>query len=258
LAQVACRTSLKVHCAVLHSYPTKMASQWFSCKGACTGSDKVSDTVKVDVSKLASDKENVQPVQIQNKTDEARKARENEKKAQEELIRQQQKEAAQRLQAEEEAKRRRQEEDAERQRAEQAAAEAAAEREAFAAAAAEAAERAEEQLRLEAAQEQERREREAAIVEAQKQERERAAEKVNIWCKANGFSDMNSKKKSFMSGSKFPLHEAVAKNNELMVHLMVYLGADRSLKNSKGQTAEDLATKMNKNGSMDDILSQLS
>jgi len=235
-----------------------MASQWFSCKGACTGSDKVSDTVKVDVSKLASDKENVQPVQIQNKTDEAMKARENAKKAQEELIRQQQ-EAAQRLQAEEEAKRRRQSEEAERQRAEQAAAErAAAEREALAAAAAEAAERAEEQLRLEVAQEQERREREAAIVEAQKQERELAAEKVNIWCKANGFGDMNSKKKSFMSGSKFPLHEAVAKNNELIVHLMVYLGADRSLKNSKGQTAEDLATKMNKNGSMDDILSQLS
>jgi len=235
-----------------------MASQWFSCEGACTGTDKVSDTVKVDVSKLASDKENVQPVQIQNKTDEAMKARENAKKAQEELIRQQQ-EAAQRLQAEEEAKRRRQSEEAERQRAEQAAAErAAAEREALAAAAAEAAERAEEQLRLEVAQEQERREREAAIVEAQKQERELAAEKVNIWCKANGFGDMNSKKKSFMSGSKFPLHEAVAKNNEEMVSLIVYLGADRGLKNSKGQTAEDLATKMNKNGSMDTILSKLS
>jgi len=213
--------------------------------------------VKVDVSKLASDKENVQPVQIQNKTDEARKARENGKKAQEELIRQQQKEAAQRLQAEEEAKRRRQEEEAERQRAEQAAAEAAAEREAFAAAAAEAAERA-EALRLGYAQERECLEREAAIVREQKQKRELATEEVRIWCKANGFSDMNSKKKSFMSGSKFPLHEAVAKNNELMVHLMVYLGADRSLKNSKGQTAEDLATKMNKNGSMDDILSQLS
>jgi len=236
-----------------------MASQWFSCKGACTGSDKVSDTVKVDVSKLASDKENVQPVQIQNKSDEALKSRENAKKAQEELIRQQQKEAAQRLQAEEEAKRRRQSEEAERQRAEQAAAErAAAERVALAAAAAEAAERAEEQLRLEAAQEQERREREAAIVEAQKQERELAAEKVNIWCKANGFGDMNSKKKSFMSGSKFPLHEAVAKNNEEMVGLMVYLGADRGLQNSKGQTAEDLATKMNKNGSMDAILFKLS
>ena len=68
---------------------------------------------------------------------------------------------------------------------------------------------------------------------------------------------MSSKKKSFMSGTKFPLHEAVSKNNEQMVGLMVQLGADRALKNSKGQTAEDLARKMNKNGSMDSILAKL-
>lgn len=248
-----------------------MASEWFSCKGPCAGSDPVSDTVKVDFSKLASEKENVQPMQVQNKTDEMQK-REEKRRAQEELARQQQKEAEQRRQAEEQARRRREEEEAERLRkekvvreaAERAAAEAAAAAAAEAAALAKAAEE-KERLRLEAEraaeekarQEQEEAER-AAHLEAQRLEEERLAhEKVSSWCKANGFGDMNSKKKSFLGGSKFPLHEAVAKGNEEMVGLMVQLGADKGLKNSKGQTPEDLARKMNKAGSMDSILAKL-
>merc|ERR1719316_1059994 len=224
-------------------------------QGSCSESDPVSDTVKVDFSKLTSGKENVQP--LRNKTDEVQK-QEEKRRAQEELARQQQKEAEQRRQAEEQARRRREEEEAERLRKEKAR--VAAER-----AAAEAAEE-KERLRLEAEraaeekarQEQEEAER-AAHLEARRLEEERLAqEKVSSWCKANGFGDMNSKKKSFLGGSKFPLHEAVAKGNEEMVGLMVQLGADKGLKNSKGQTPEDLARKMNKAGSMDRVLAKLS
>jgi len=238
-----------------------MATEWFSCKGACSGSNPVSDTVKVDFSKLASEKENVQPLQIQNKAEGAQKERDDKRRAQEELVRHQQKIAEQRRQEEEQARRRREAEEAERRREQQAAAErAAAERAAAEAAAREAAER-------EAAEEKARQEREAAesaaLWEAQKHEEERLArEKVNSWCKTNGFVDMNSKKKSsvvpdWVFGAKFPLHEAVAKNNEEIVGLMVLLGADKGLKNSKGQTALDLAQKMNKGGSMDGILDKL-
>lgn len=238
-----------------------MASEWFSCKGACSGSNPVSDTVKVDFSKLASEKENVQPLQIQNKSEAGQKDRDEKRRAQEELARHQQKIAEQRRQEEELARRRREAEEAERRREQQAAAErAAAERAAAEAAAREAAER-------EAAEEKARQEREAAesaaLWEAQKLEEERLArEKVNSWCKTNGFVDMNSKKKSsvvpdWVFGAKFPLHEAVAKNNEEIVGLMVLLGADKGLKNSKGQTALDLAQKMNKGGSMDGILDKL-
>jgi len=222
--------------------------------------------VKVDAALFGqSEKENVQPLQIQKNTDEVQKAEEQKRAQAEELLRRQQKEE-ERRQVEEQARKRREEEEvaAEHARRQQAAAErAAGERAAAEAAAAAAAERArakEEQARMEAeraAEEKSRQEREAA--EAQKREEERLAqEKVNSWCKANGFGDMNSRKKSFMGGSKFPLHEAVAKNNEEMVGLMVQLGADKALKNSKGQTAEDLARKMNKGGSMDGVLAKLS
>lgn len=246
-----------------------MATEWFSCKGACSGSNPVSDTVKVDFSKLASEKENVQPLQIQNKAEGAQKEQDEKRRAQEELVRHQQKIAEQRRQEEEQARRRREAEEVERRREQQAAAErAAAERAAAEAAAREAAEReAAEAAERAAAEEKARQEREAAesaaLWEAQKHEEERLArEKVNSWCKTNGFVDMNSKKKSsvvpdWVFGAKFPLHEAVAKNNEEIVGLMVLLGADKGLKNSKGQTALDLAQKMNKGGSMDGILDKL-
>lgn len=239
----------------------------FACKPACCGnSDPVSDTVKVDASKLAAvGKENAKPVQLQ-------KEEEDKMRAQEEFLRQQQK-AEERRQMEEEAKKRRQEEEARRRKEEEAlrrrqeqetAEREAAERAAKEAAA--AAARAAEQRRLEQEQaEQERLEREraeaaerAAQLEAQKQEEERLAQdKVSAWLKTNGFADMSTKKKSLMSGSKYALHEAVAKSNSEMVGLMLRLGVDKTLKNSKGQTAEDLAHKLNKNGSMDLILGKL-
>ena len=60
-----------------------------------------------------------------------------------------------------------------------------------------------------------------------------------------------------MSGSKFALHEAVAKNNGEIVSLLVELGADKAVQNSKGLIAEDFARKINKGGSMDTIIAEL-
>jgi len=231
----------------------------FACKEYCTGSDPTSDTVKVNPALLAGGKENVQPQDVAKKAHEEQKAKDQEeRKRAEEKILQQQKED-ERRQVEEQARKRRDEEETKRQAAEREAAERAVQ-DADAAAAASAQQ---EQQRLEEeriAEEKARQEREAAD-SAKAADELVAQEKVQTWCKANGFKegDMNSCKKSFLRGSKFPLHEAVAKNNEEMVGLMVRLGADKGLKNSKGQTAEDLATQMNKkaSGSMDAVIAHL-
>merc|ERR1712216_568649 len=107
-----------------------------------------------------------------------------------------------------------------------------------------------------AAEEKARAEREAAD-KAAKEREHRAAEKTTAWCKKKGFRDMNTKTSSLFSGSKFPLHVAVADKDVEMVGLMVLLGVDETAKNSKGQTAKDLAAKLNKNGSMEAILASL-
>jgi hypothetical protein len=166
--------------------------------------------------------------------------------------------AEEQRQAEEHAKRRREAEAAkQRQEEEWAAEREAAERARMQRVAAEAAAKAkEEQQRLDeqrVAEEKARAEREAA----DKEREHRAAEKVTAWCNKKGFQDMNSKMSSLFSGSKFPLHVAVADKDVEMVGLMVLLGVDETAKNSKGQTAKDLAAKLNKKGSMEAILASL-
>jgi membrane protein involved in colicin uptake len=240
-----------------------MALEWFACRGSCSGSDPLSDTVKVDAAVLVSGKENQQPVQCPNKVQDVRKEQDAQWGAQEEFRWLQEKQTEERRQLEE-TRRRREEDEAARCREEQAAAHrAASERAAAERAALEAAEelaaieaaavvntRAEEERRLEVAR--------SAEVKAQMLEENRLAQAtVDAWCKANGFNDMNSKKSHFMRGTKFPLHEAVARRNEDVVGLMIQVGVDRAAKNSKGQTAEDLARKLNKGGSMDGVLAML-
>jgi len=231
-------------------------AEWFSCNG-CAGSDPTSDTVKVDASLLAaSGKENVQPAPAPEKAHEAQKLLEQQQQRDQEM-----RAAEERRQLEEQAKRRREEEDAERRHAERLRAEhEAAEHEKMVRAAAEAGARAKaEQLRLEeerVAEEKARSEREAAD-EAAKEKEQQAAERVTAWCKKKGFQNMNIKISSLFSGSKFPLHVAVADKDAEMVGLMVLLGVDQTAKNSKGLTAKDLAAKLNKKGSMDAILASL-
>merc|ERR1719162_571291 len=155
----------------------------------------------------------------------------------------------------------REEEEAIRQREEEEQKHQAAERERVereVAAAAMAKE--EEQVRLEkarVAQEKVRADHEAAEKAAKEEADRKAAEQIAAWCKKNGFKDMNTEKKSFMSGSKLPLHVAVTNKDAVLVGLMVQLGINTTAKNSKGQTATDLAMKLNKDGSMDAILASL-
>merc|ERR1719401_2266040 len=118
----------------------------------------------------------------------------------------------------------------------------------------------EEQVRLEkarVAQEKARADHEAAEKAAKAEADRKAAEQVAAWCKKNGFKDMRTERRGFMSGSKLPLHVAVTNKDAEVVGLMVQLGVDKTAKNSKGQTATDLATKLNKGGSMHAILDSL-
>jgi len=173
-----------------------------------------------------------------------------------------------------EAKRRRDEELARRQQEEKVAEQCAAAERALAEAAERAAvedsgaerEAAERQDAERAAEEKARQDREdvertQARAEARAAaEREDAldASKVRLaeWCMKNGFKDMHTPKRGFMGMgcSKFPLHTAVANKEADIVQMMVNLGVDKEIQNSRGQTAEDLARKMNKNGSMDDVI----
>lgn len=229
-------------------------AEWLSCNGACSGSDPTSDTVKVDAALLAAaGKENMQPKQAQEKAHEAQKAWEEQKKKAKEL-----QAAEERQQLEGEAQRRREMEEANQRREKEAASEVAhrkrMEREA-ALKEREAASRKEREAldAQRAAEEKARIAREAA----EKEEKQQAAEKVAAWCEKNGFVNMTTQKKRWMSVSKFPLHKAVTTKDVEMVRLMLLLEVDRGAKNSKGQTAADLATALNKDRSMDAILACL-
>jgi len=226
----------------------------------CGGSDPTSDTVKVDPALLsAAGKENAQPKNVvPEKAHEAQKALEEQQKREKELRaaekRHKLEEGAKKMREEEEEKanRRREQEEQERQAAEVER----VGRDAVAAAKA----KEEEQARLEKARvalEKVRADHEAAEKATKEEADQKAAEQVAAWCKKNGFKDMNTEKKGFMSGSKHPLHVAVISKDAEVVRLMVQLGVDKTAKNSKGQTATDLGTKLNKDGSMDAILDNL-
>jgi len=81
--------------------------------------------------------------------------------------------------------------------------------------------------------------------------------KVDSWLKTNGFTDVKAKKKSMMSGSKYPLHKAVENKDAEMITALIKCGADTSAQNSKKQTALQLADKNNKAGSLDGVIAAL-
>lgn len=75
---------------------------------------------------------------------------------------------------------------------------------------------------------------------------------VNDWCKKHGFTGVNDKKdikKCMGSKSMYPLHYAVETNSVRIAENLVAQGADKKLKNSKGQRPIDLANKLNKKDS---------
>merc|ERR1712070_928153 len=123
-----------------------------------------------------------------------------------------------------------------------------------------------EQLRQQEQQRQQEVEQ-AAQREAEEQERKRAEEqhakeekeaheRVNAWLKKNSFSGVNAKKKNLMS-SLYPLHCAVNQNDSAMVQLLLKFGADATLANSSKLTPRQLADKLNKKGSHNEVLAVL-
>lgn len=224
-------------------------SLWISCKETCGGSDPKTDTVKIDPRLFGVDPDfSIEASVAQQDLEVLKNAQEEVARANEEALKREQKEAEEFQQKEDlfqQARRRREEEKARCLLEEQAATERARTAEEALAAAGDRG------LAPDA---------EAQRLEKLAAEAAEARERVNSWCKRNSFGGgMSSKKQTFMplGVSKYPLHEAVAKNDKEMVELMVKLKVDRGAKNSKGQTPEDVARQNNTNGSMDNILAIL-
>jgi len=85
-----------------------------------------------------------------------------------------------------------------------------------------------------------------------------AQEKVNAWCKKNGFKDATLQKKTLRGATKFPLHTAVKHKDAEVVGLLLQCGANKNALDSKMHTPAELAAKMNsKDGSHEKILAML-
>jgi len=231
-----------------------MANTWFSCK-PCVGSDPTQDTVKVNPNLLLSEnpnKENLKPV-TRHELEQDRERDAKEKQLTEERRKQAEAEARrcheQQIAAEEARVRRETKKAAEeRQREEQRLEDEAYKAAALASIAAATAAAQEQRVRQEAqrvAEEQVKREREAA---EQVAEHAAALDKVNAWCKSNGYLDMNTHKKTLRGATKFPLHTAVKHKNEEMVGLLLKCGVDKNAHDSRKQTAVQLAEKMKQDG----------
>jgi len=72
--------------------------------------------------------------------------------------------------------------------------------------------------------------------------------KVDSFLKANGFANLDSKRK-LMFKSFYPLHRAVSQNNAEMVQLLLAAGARPMLKNSSSLSPLQLALKLDRSGS---------
>jgi len=228
-----------------------MATSWFSCK-PCSTSDPTQDTVKVDPKLL--NKENIQPLQTAAQREaikpaEEQRQREEARRRKDEAIAAaateaaRQHEEAERSKAGEEAARREAEIAARHEAAQQAAAERAREEDAARTAAAAASAAAqEERWRQEVAEEQARYD---------------AQEKVNAWCKQNGYQSMNKSKTTYRGAWKFPLHTAVKHSNQEIIGMMLLAGVNKDVTDANIQTPSQLAAKLNKNGSHRQILTML-
>eukprot|EP00747_Dinoflagellata_sp_TGD_P181284 gnl/TRDRNA2_/TRDRNA2_35074_c0_seq1.p1 gnl/TRDRNA2_/TRDRNA2_35074_c0~~gnl/TRDRNA2_/TRDRNA2_35074_c0_seq1.p1 ORF type:complete len:279 (+),score=79.17 gnl/TRDRNA2_/TRDRNA2_35074_c0_seq1:43-837(+) len=93
--------------------------------------------------------------------------------------------------------------------------------------------------------------------EAQRHQKEAAARNaVEHFLKANGFEDVSVKRRQMLN-TAYALHAAVKENNAEMIGLLLWAGADPSKKNSAGQTPRDMAEKKNKHGSHEAVLKAL-
>merc|ERR1712232_1523500 len=80
--------------------------------------------------------------------------------------------------------------------------------------------------------------------------------KINSFLKSMGYAGVNAKRRAGWK-SKYPLHSAVKENSPELVNLLLNSGADRSLKNSSGQTPLQLAQKSDRGGSHGSVIACL-
>lgn len=81
---------------------------------------------------------------------------------------------------------------------------------------------------------------------------------VQKWCKNNGFQDVHSCKKTMRGATKFPLHTAVKYNNPGIVRMMLLIGGQKEVLDSRGRTPMQLARDLNQGGSYDELVAVLS
>lgn len=120
----------------------------------------------------------------------------------------------------------------------------------------------EEQEELQRQQEAEKAARRKLELERRHAEEQRAKEdrvareSVNAWMRKNGFEGMHARKMLSVS-TPYPLHRAVKQNDSVMVQLLLKFGADHSATNTWNLSPRQLAAKLNKNGSHDEVLTVL-
>jgi len=105
----------------------------------------------------------------------------------------------------------------------------------------------EERLRHQA--EEMRLRQEAAEVEAAVQANKRIAfqnaqNKIGAWCKTHGYEDVFTPKTTLRGNKKYVLHTAVKHVDATAIEMLLLCGAKRDVKDSKGQTAVELAQKI--------------
>jgi len=109
---------------------------------------------------------------------------------------------------------------------------------------------AEEERLRQQAEEEERLRHQAAEVEAAVRANKRIAEVnhaqewIKAWCKTHGYKDVMTPKTTLRGNKKYVLHTAVKHEDSAAIKLLLLLGAQKDAKDSKGQTALQLAQKI--------------
>eukprot|EP00931_Biecheleriopsis_adriatica_P115288 TRINITY_DN9109_c0_g1_i2.p1 TRINITY_DN9109_c0_g1~~TRINITY_DN9109_c0_g1_i2.p1 ORF type:complete len:343 (-),score=85.73 TRINITY_DN9109_c0_g1_i2:112-1071(-) len=89
----------------------------------------------------------------------------------------------------------------------------------------------------------------SAVTKAQrKMERVEARSQIQPWLQQHGFQTVKSKKTFFWRMS-YPLHKAAKQNDVEVVQLLLKAGADATKTNWRGQTPQDVAASLDRNGS---------
>jgi predicted NAD-dependent protein-ADP-ribosyltransferase YbiA (DUF1768 family) len=84
-----------------------------------------------------------------------------------------------------------------------------------------------------------------------------AQKKMESWCKTHGYGDVHTAKTTMRGKKKYALHTAVKREDGETVKLLLLCGANKNAKDSKGETALQLAQKMKPGRPRDVILDAL-